>query len=144
MRERGEGLAEVRPIELFFDLVYTLAITQLTRQFVENLTLRGASETLLLLLAVSETWNYTSQRQQLFRPRRAARAADAGRGDAREPDRVSADTPPASSCLPHERHLAANMLVGRGRAELAALRSSGPRPAGMVRLRREGHDRRRA
>jgi low temperature requirement protein LtrA len=41
MRERGEGLAEVRPIELFFDLVYTLAITQLTRQFVEDLTLRG-------------------------------------------------------------------------------------------------------
>jgi low temperature requirement protein LtrA len=51
LRERGEGLAEVRPIELFFDLVYVLAITQLTRQLVGDLTLRGAGETLLLLPA---------------------------------------------------------------------------------------------
>jgi low temperature requirement protein LtrA len=51
--ERGEGLAEVRPIHLLFDLIYVLAITQLTR-LVGDLTLRGASETLLRLLAVSE------------------------------------------------------------------------------------------
>src|SRR5215203_1382347 len=30
LRERGEGQAEVRPVELFFDLVYVLAVTQLT------------------------------------------------------------------------------------------------------------------
>jgi low temperature requirement protein LtrA len=51
LRERGEGLAEVRPIELYFDLVYGLAIMQLTRQLVGDLTLRGAGETLLLLPA---------------------------------------------------------------------------------------------
>ena len=31
LRARGQA-AEVRPIELFFDLVYVLAVTQLTRQ----------------------------------------------------------------------------------------------------------------
>jgi low temperature requirement protein LtrA len=39
LREHGEGLAEVRPIELFFDLVCVLAITQLTRQPAGDLTL---------------------------------------------------------------------------------------------------------
>jgi low temperature requirement protein LtrA len=28
---RGDQVAEVTPIELFFDLVYVLAVTQLTR-----------------------------------------------------------------------------------------------------------------
>jgi hypothetical protein len=49
--ERGEGLAEVRPIDLLFDLIYVLAITQLTR-LVGDLTLSGASETPPRLLAV--------------------------------------------------------------------------------------------
>jgi hypothetical protein len=40
--------------------------------------------------------------------------------------------------------LAANMLVGHGWVELAAPRGTGPRPAGLVRLRREGQHRRRA
>jgi low temperature requirement protein LtrA len=31
LRERSRGAGAVRPIELFFDLVYVLAVTQLTR-----------------------------------------------------------------------------------------------------------------
>jgi low temperature requirement protein LtrA len=31
LRRHDESAAEVRPIELFFDLVYVLAVTQLTR-----------------------------------------------------------------------------------------------------------------
>jgi hypothetical protein len=34
LRERGAGLAAVRPVELFFDLMAVLAITQFTRQLV--------------------------------------------------------------------------------------------------------------
>jgi len=45
LRERGEGQAEVRPVELFFDLVYVLAVTQLTHHLLEHLSLRGAGET---------------------------------------------------------------------------------------------------
>jgi low temperature requirement protein LtrA len=58
LRERGERDVEVRPIELFFDLVYVLAVTQLTRHLLASLTLRGALETLILLLAVWGAWNH--------------------------------------------------------------------------------------
>jgi len=58
LRERGERAGEVRPIELFVDLVYVLAVTQLTRHLVANLTLRGALQTLILLLAVCGAWNH--------------------------------------------------------------------------------------
>jgi low temperature requirement protein LtrA len=57
LRGRGQA-AEVRPIELFFDLVYVLAVTQLTRHLIENLTLRGALETLILMLAVWGAWTH--------------------------------------------------------------------------------------
>jgi low temperature requirement protein LtrA len=57
LRPHDEGAAEVRPIELFYDLVYVLAVTQLTRHLLANLTLRGALETAILLLAVWGAWN---------------------------------------------------------------------------------------
>jgi hypothetical protein len=100
--EGGEGLPEVRPIHMLFDLIYVLAITQLTR-LVGDLTLSGASETLLRLLAVSEARDYTSWVTNYFDPQHAARAADAGRGDARESDHVTADAPPAWSSWPQVR-----------------------------------------
>jgi low temperature requirement protein LtrA len=55
---RGDRVAEVTPIELFFDLVYVLAVTQLTRHLLAGLTGRGALETLVLLLAVWGAWNH--------------------------------------------------------------------------------------
>lgn len=58
LREPGERAGEVRPIELFFDLVYVLAVTQLTRHLLAHLTLRGALETLILLLAIWGAWNH--------------------------------------------------------------------------------------
>jgi low temperature requirement protein LtrA len=58
LREQGRGAGVVRPIELFFDLVYVLAVTQLTRHLLANLTLRGVLETLILLLAVWGAWNH--------------------------------------------------------------------------------------
>ena len=60
MPERGDGRGEVRPVELFFDLVYVLAITQLTHHLLGHLTLRGALETLILLLAVWGAWINTA------------------------------------------------------------------------------------
>ena len=58
LREHGRGAGAVRPIELFFDLVYVLAVTQLTRHLLANLTFRGVLETLILLLAVWGAWNH--------------------------------------------------------------------------------------
>src|SRR5918994_2041000 len=63
---RTHEQADVRPIELFFDLVYVLAVTQLTHHLLENLTLRGAGETLLLTLAVWIAWIHTTWTTNYF------------------------------------------------------------------------------
>jgi len=68
MRTRGDDDARVAPIELFFDLVYVLAVTQLTHQLLTNLTPRGAAETLVLILAVWTAWMYTAWVTSWFDP----------------------------------------------------------------------------
>jgi low temperature requirement protein LtrA len=68
LRERGRGETRVTPVELFFDLVYVLAVTQLAHHLLDDLSLRGAGETLLLLLAVWSAWAYTSWITNWFDP----------------------------------------------------------------------------
>ena len=46
----------VSPIELFFDLVFVFAISQLYHHLLQHLTWRGAAETTVLLLAVFTPW----------------------------------------------------------------------------------------
>jgi low temperature requirement protein LtrA len=50
----------VTSVELFFDLVYVFAVTQLSQHLAHDLTGRGAVETLVLFLAVWWAWNYTA------------------------------------------------------------------------------------
>jgi low temperature requirement protein LtrA len=50
----------VTTTELFFDLVYVFAVTQLSHLLLEHLTPRGALETAILLAAVWWAWNYTA------------------------------------------------------------------------------------
>lgn len=50
----------VTNMELFFDLVYVFAVTQLSHTLLEHLTARGALETLVLFAAVWWAWNYTA------------------------------------------------------------------------------------
>ena len=57
-RIREEG-AVVTNIELFFDLVFVFAITQLSHHLRAHRTLIGAAETLILFLAVWWLWIYT-------------------------------------------------------------------------------------
>jgi low temperature requirement protein LtrA len=58
-REQERGY-EVTPLELFFDLVFVFALSQLSRHLLAHLSWRGAAETLVLLLAVLTVWTYTS------------------------------------------------------------------------------------
>jgi len=51
---------EVSPLELFFDLVFVFAVSQLSHHLLEHLTWRGAAETLVMLIAVFGVWSYTS------------------------------------------------------------------------------------
>ncbi len=61
MRERRAGEhARVGFVELFFDLVFVFAITQVSHLLIHHPTPLGALESLMLLMAVWWSWNYTS------------------------------------------------------------------------------------
>ncbi|MET7511668.1 low temperature requirement protein A [Streptomyces albidoflavus] len=51
---------QVSPLELFFDLVFIFAFSQLAHHLVDHLTWRGAAETMVLLVGVCGTWAFTS------------------------------------------------------------------------------------
>jgi len=61
LRDRaGGGHARVTYVELFFDLVFVFAITQLSHGLIAHPTLHGVVETGLLLMAVWWAWIYTA------------------------------------------------------------------------------------
>lgn len=63
LRERPQAEpahGEVKFVELFFDLVFVFAITQLSHLLLAHLDPVGAAQTTLLLLAVWWVWVYTS------------------------------------------------------------------------------------
>ena len=63
---------EVTTPELFFDLVYVFAITQLSHTLHAHLDGRGALETLVLFVAVWWAWNYTAWATNWIDPDHAA------------------------------------------------------------------------
>jgi low temperature requirement protein LtrA len=73
LRERTQDQAPpVTSVELFFDLVYVFAVTQLSQHLLHDLTARGALETLVLFLAVWWAWNYTAWATNWIDPERPA------------------------------------------------------------------------
>src|SRR5215218_3280306 len=68
MRARDGGEQPVTPLELFFDLVYVFAVTQLSHRLLEHPSVRGALETLMLLLVVWGVWVYTAWFTNWFDP----------------------------------------------------------------------------
>ncbi len=60
LRDRSQGGARVTNTELFFDLVYVFAITQLSARLVHEPTLHNAAQTALLLAMVWMAWVYTT------------------------------------------------------------------------------------
>ena len=76
LRARGERDHRVTFTELFFDLVYVFAVTQLSHLLLDHLSLHGAAQTLLLLVAVWRAWIDTAWFTNWFDPdRRAVRLA---------------------------------------------------------------------
>ncbi len=57
---KGHEHARVTFVELFFDLVFVFAVTQLSHTLLAHYSALGAVETLLLLMAVWWVWIYTS------------------------------------------------------------------------------------
>lgn len=71
LRPRRDGEhARVEYVELFFDLVFVFAITQLSHTLLHHLTPAGAAETGFLLLAVWWVWMYTTWVTNWLDPRR--------------------------------------------------------------------------
>jgi len=61
LRERVPGEeAKVDFVELFFDLVFVFAVTQISHSLLQHLTAMGAAQALFLMLAVWWVWIYTS------------------------------------------------------------------------------------
>lgn len=67
LRTRGKA-AKVLNLELFFDLVYVFAITQLSHYLLEHLTPMGALQTATLWFAVWLGWQYTAWVTNWFNP----------------------------------------------------------------------------
>jgi low temperature requirement protein LtrA len=59
-RRRAGDEQRATSLELFFDLVFVFAITQVSHLLLEDLSWRGAGRALLALLVVWWAWNYTA------------------------------------------------------------------------------------
>jgi low temperature requirement protein LtrA len=70
LRTRDSGEQRVTPLELFFDLVYVFAVTQLSHLLLDHLSVRGVLETFMLLLVVWGAWVYTAWFTNWFHPDR--------------------------------------------------------------------------
>jgi low temperature requirement protein LtrA len=72
LRNHGGGHAPVSFLELFFDLVFVFAITQLSHFLKGNLTWLGFTQTLVLFLATWWAWMYTTWATNWADPERFA------------------------------------------------------------------------
>jgi low temperature requirement protein LtrA len=70
LRQRGHEEARVGMVELFFDLVFVFAVTQLSHSLLAHLDFTGAVQVTLLLLAVWWVWIYTSWVTNFLDPER--------------------------------------------------------------------------
>src|SRR5918992_3689597 len=69
LRARGEGATQrTTTAELFFDLVYVFAVTQLTHLIVDDLSVGGVATALFLLLVVWWAWICTTWMANWFDP----------------------------------------------------------------------------
>jgi low temperature requirement protein LtrA len=60
-RRRTDGASQrASTLELFYDLVFVFAITQVSHLLLKHLTWAGAGQALIVLLAVWWSWNYTT------------------------------------------------------------------------------------
>ena len=69
LRVRGEeGSQRTTAVELFFDLVYVFAITQLSHLILDDLTVTGLAQAAFLLVVVWWAWIYTTWMVNWFDP----------------------------------------------------------------------------
>ena len=73
LRPRGDGATQpTTTLELFFDLVYVFAVTQLSHLIIDDLSIAGVARAGFLLLIVWWAWIYTTWMANWFDPRSPA------------------------------------------------------------------------
>ena len=70
LRDRKEHHAKVSPVELFFDLVFVFAVTQLSHALLAHFTLLGAVQSAMLFLGVWWAWIFTTWVTNWLKPER--------------------------------------------------------------------------
>jgi len=68
IRSGVEGEQRTTSFELFFDLVYVFAVTQLSHYLLADISWAGAAQTAFMLVAVYWAWNYTTWMTNWFDP----------------------------------------------------------------------------
>jgi low temperature requirement protein LtrA len=69
LRPRGDGITQpTTTVELFFDLVYVFAVTQLSHQILAHPSVAGVARAAFLLLVVWWAWIYTTWMANWFDP----------------------------------------------------------------------------
>jgi len=68
LRPRGGAEQQTTAAELFFDLVYVFAVTQLSQLLIAHLNLAGAAQAAFLLVVVWWAWIYTTWMVNWFDP----------------------------------------------------------------------------
>jgi len=68
LRRRDGGVQETTVVELFFDLVYVYAVTQLSHLLIGDLSWTGAGRTAFLLIVIWWAWIYTTWMVNWFDP----------------------------------------------------------------------------
>jgi len=68
LRRRDGGVQETASVELFFDLVYVYAVTQLSHLLIGDLSWTGAGRTAFLLIVIWWAWIYTTWMVNWFDP----------------------------------------------------------------------------
>jgi low temperature requirement protein LtrA len=68
IRTRAEGEQRATFFELFFDLVYVFAVTQLSHHLLDDISWSGAAQTAFMLVALYWAWNYTTWMTNWFDP----------------------------------------------------------------------------
>ena len=68
IRTREEGEQRATFFELFFDLVYVFAVTQLSHHLLDDISWATAAETAFMLVALYWAWNYTTWMTNWFDP----------------------------------------------------------------------------
>jgi low temperature requirement protein LtrA len=68
IRTRQEGEQRATFFELFFDLVYVFAVTQVSHHLLDDIGWAAAAETTFMLVALYWAWNYTTWMTNWFDP----------------------------------------------------------------------------